>query len=112
MVLPARCSHSMSVWVSMDRAWMSSFNSLARIPLIFLVTLDKGKVFKGRADDHQLEMGFRSRRHIVHVTFVDNVQTAWRQRGLDFLFDGLLDRHDSCSFGAGALSWAGRTLQM
>ena len=46
------------------------------------------------ADHHQLEVGFRSRRHPVHIAFVNHFKMHGRQRRLYLAFDDTLYRHE------------------
>ena len=60
-----------------------------------LVTFDAGLTVEFVGHDHDLEVGFRSRRHIMHVAFIDNVQMGGDQRGLEFFCRlYVLFRHD------------------
>ncbi len=65
---------------------------LRQNPIDLLVALNAGQVFKNRRYNHQLEVGFRSRRHVVHVAFVDDLKVHRLQRNADFFFNGFLNR--------------------
>jgi hypothetical protein len=55
------------------------------------MALDQHQIIKGFADNSDFEMGFGAGRHIVHVTFIFDLQEVGIKLAGELLFDYGLD---------------------